>query len=107
VLVNAAASADIELIDVPFVDIQNEAGLVEETYREKALGFTGKAAIHPKQIASIHGAFNPTQDQIDYAKAVLAAVDGPDAGVVVVDGKMVDRPIILACQRVMALAAQN
>ena len=103
-LVFAAAKAGVDLIDVPFVDIKNEAGLAEETKKIKALGFTAKAAIHPCQLAGIHQAFTPTQDQIARAQAVVDAVDGPDAGVVVVNGRMVDRPIILAAQRTLALA---
>jgi citrate lyase beta subunit len=102
-LVFAAAKANVGLIDVPFVDLKNEVGLVDETTQVKALGFSGKAAIHPCQIAAIHQAFIPTEAQISYAKAVMAAVNSPDAGVVVVNNKMVDRPIILACQRILAL----
>ena len=103
-LVMAAASAGIELIDVPFVNIKDEPGLIDETQKVMALGFTGKAAIHPCQVASIHQAFTPTAEQIEYAQQVIDAVDGPDAGVVVVNGRMVDRPIILASQRILALA---
>lgn len=106
-LVFAAAKANVGLIDVPFVDIKNEAGLVDETYKIKALGFSGKAAIHPCQISVIHQAFMPTAEQIAYAEQVMAAVDGPDAGVVVVNNKMVDRPIILACQRILALVSNT
>lgn len=102
-LVFAAAKANVGLIDVPFVDIKNEAGLLDETGKVKALGFSGKAAIHPGQIAAIHQTFMPSEEQIAYAKSVMAVVDGPDAGVVVVNSRMVDRPIILACQRILAL----
>ena len=102
-LVIAAAKANVGLIDVPYVDIKNEAALVDETNQVKALGFSGKAAIHPCQIKAIHQAFMPSAEQVAYAQQVMAAVDGPDAGVVVVNNKMVDRPIILACQRTLAL----
>jgi citrate lyase subunit beta/citryl-CoA lyase/(S)-citramalyl-CoA lyase len=102
-LVFAAAKAKVGLIDVPFVDIKNEPGLIAETAKIKALGFTGKAAIHPCQISAIHQSFMPSEEQVVYAQAVMAAVDGLDAGVVVVNNKMVDRPIILACQRILAL----
>lgn len=102
-LVIAAAKANVGLIDVPYVDIKNEAALVDETNQVKALGFSGKAAIHPCQINVIHQAFMPSAEQVAYAQQVMAAVDGPDAGVVVVNNKMVDRPIILACQRTLTL----
>ncbi len=103
-LVFAAAKANVDLIDVPYVNIKNDQGLLEETIKINALGFTGKAAIHPHQISTIHQGFAPSQAQIDYASAVVAAVDGPDAGVVVVAGQMVDRPIIIASHRVLALS---
>ncbi|WP_286263103.1 HpcH/HpaI aldolase/citrate lyase family protein [Thalassotalea atypica] len=103
-LVMAAAKAKIDLIDVPFVDFKNTQDLLSETQKIKALGFTGKAAVHPCQIEPIHQGFMPTDAQISYAQSVVAAVEGPDAGVVVVNGKMVDRPIILASYRVLALA---
>ncbi|WP_448212047.1 HpcH/HpaI aldolase/citrate lyase family protein [Colwellia sp. MEBiC06753] len=106
-LVIAAAKAKVALLDVPYIDINNQQGLIAETEKIKALGFSGKAAIHPCQIADIHQAFMPEQAQIQYAQQVLAAVDSPDAGVVVVNGRMVDRPIILACQRIIALAQAN
>lgn len=102
-LVFAAAKANVGLIDVPYVDIKSDSGLRTETAKVKALGFSGKAAIHPCQIDAIHHTFMPTEQQVAYAQAVMAAVDGLDAGVVVVNNKMVDRPIILACQRTLAL----
>jgi citrate lyase subunit beta/citryl-CoA lyase/(S)-citramalyl-CoA lyase len=103
-LVFAAAKAKVGLIDVPYVNIKDEAGMTEETNKVKALGFTAKAAIHPCQIDAIHQAFRPTPAQVEYAQNVMAALDSPDAGVVVVNGRMVDRPIILASQRILALA---
>ncbi len=108
-LVMAAAKAKVDVFDVPFVDIHDIEQLTAETAAIQALGFTGKAAIHPKQIEAIHQAFTPTDAQIEYAQAVVNAVDGVDAGVVVVNGRMVDRPIIIASHRVLALAqaAQN
>jgi len=70
----------------------------------KGLGFTAKAAIHPNQIDIIHKAFMPSAKQIAYAQDVVNAVDSPDAGVVVVNGRMIDRPIILSSQRILMLA---
>lgn len=106
-LVLAAAKANVDVIDVPYIALKNEAGLLEETINVRGLGFTGKAAIHPEQIAIIHQGFTPSEQQVEYAKAVVDAVDGPDAGVVVVNGHMVDRPIIIASHRVLALANAN
>lgn len=106
-LVFAAAKAGVDLIDVPYINIKDEQGLTDETNKVKALGYTGKAAIHPCQIAGIHAAFNPSEQQVEYAQQVMDAVDGPDAGVIVVNGRMIDRPIILASQRILELAKAN
>lgn len=103
-LVQAAAKAKIHLLDVPFIDIKNNDGLLAETAKIKALGFTAKAAIHPCQIKAIHTAFAPSEEEVAFAKSVLSAVDSEDAGVVVVNGKMIDRPVILSCKRIMELA---
>jgi len=105
-LVLAAAAASVQLIDVPFIDIHDEAALIAETKNIRALGFTGKAAIHPKQLAAIHQALMPTAAQLDYAKAVLSAAQVQQGGVLVVAGRMVDRPVILSCQRILAYAGQ-
>lgn len=106
-LVLAAAGAGLQLIDVPFIDLDNEKALQAETKKIKALGFTGKAAIHPKQVAAIHQALLPTAAQLDYAKAVLAATANHSGGVLVVQGRMIDRPVILGCQRILAFAGER
>lgn len=105
-LVLAAAAAAVQLIDVPFIAIDDEAGLIAETKNIRALGFTGKAAIHPKQLAAIHQALLPTAAQLDYARAVLSAANAHRGGVLVVGGRMIDRPLLLGCQRILAYASQ-
>jgi len=102
-LVVAAANANINMIDVPYIDLKKPEGLSDETRKVRALGYTGKAAIHPNQIKNIHDAFMPSQQQVLFAQEVINAVDGPDVGVVVVNGRMIDRPIILASQRILQL----
>lgn len=102
-LVVAAASANIDLIDVPYIDLKDTEGLLDETRKVRALGYTAKAAIHPNQVNTIHQAFMPNEQQIAFAQNVMNAVDGPDAGAVVVNGRMVDRPIIIASQRILQL----
>jgi citrate lyase beta subunit len=103
-LVRAAAKANVALIDVPYIDIKDVQGLIDETVKVKALGYSGKAAIHPCQIADIHTAFTPTKAQIDHAQLVVDAVSKSDGGALVVNGRMVDRPIILSCERILELA---
>lgn len=101
-LVAAAARSGRGLVDVPFLALDDEAGLAEETRRVAALGFTAKLAIHPRQVATIQSVLTPTPDQADWARRILAALDQAAGGVCVVDGKMVDIPVARAARRVLA-----
>jgi citrate lyase beta subunit len=91
------------MIDVPHINLKDTEGLLDETRKVRALGYTAKAAIHPNQVSAIHQAFMPNEQQIAFAQDVMNAVDSPDVGAVVVNGRMVDRPIILASQRILQL----
>jgi citrate lyase subunit beta/citryl-CoA lyase len=83
--------------------IDDEARLIADLEFARACGFGAKLCIHPKQVAAVRRAFAPTQEQIGWAERVLAAVAG-GADAVQVDGKMVDRPVILKAQRIIASA---
>ena len=91
-------------MDVPFLALDDEAGLAEETRRVQALGFTGKIAIHPRQVAVIQGVLTPTAEEVARAQRVVAAMAAAAGGVCVVDGKMVDMPVLRAANRVLARA---
>jgi citrate lyase beta subunit len=101
-LVAAAARSGRGLVDVPFLALDDEAGLAEETRRVAALGFTAKLAIHPRQVATIQSVLTPTPEQADWARRILDALDQAAGGVCVVDGKMVDIPVARAARRVLA-----
>jgi citrate lyase beta subunit len=101
----AAAEAEIGAIDVPSLDTQNVALVESETVEVIALGFTGKAAIHPAQVNAIQNAFLPTETEHAYAKRVLDAVAQAKDAAIAVDGKLVDRPIELSARRIHELAA--
>lgn len=97
----------ISAIDTPFTDIEDVEGLIKDISRGKALGMTGKAAINPRQIDTIHEAFAPDTKEIDYALRVISAMEQADKegkGVFSVDGKMVDAPIIERAKGVLSLA---
>ena len=100
----AAAEAEIGAIDAPRIDINDATALAGETEHVIGLGFTGKSAIHPAQVATIQNAFLPTADEYQRATRVLEAVANANAAAIQVDGKMVDRPIEMAARRVVALA---
>lgn len=104
-LVAAAASVGIGCIDVPWLDVADAAGAEAETRRAAALGFSGKALIHPSQVAPVHAGLVPTAEVLARARRVLAASGEHDAAVMV-DGRMVDRPVVLAAQRVLRRAGE-
>ena len=103
-LVHAAAGAGLDLIDVPFLDLEDMAGLREEAERCAALGFTGKGAIHPKQIATLNVAFSPSEVQIDYARRVIQAFEEGDSGLVLIDNKLIEKPVLRSMYRILAVA---
>jgi citrate lyase subunit beta/citryl-CoA lyase len=97
-----AAAAGVAAIDTVFTDFRDEAGLEREAQAAERSGFTAKAAIHPSQIAAINRAFTPGEDAVAWARKVVAAfAANPDAGVIGLDGKMLDRPHLRAAQRVL------
>jgi len=103
-----AASARLGLLDVPWLDVADPEGARSETARVAALGFTGKACIHPSQIAAVHAGLAPAPEALERARRVMAAAGaaGADAAAVLVDGHLVDRPVILAAQRLLTRAVR-
>ncbi len=106
-IVAAAALGGIPAIDGVWFDIHDVAGLEAETRRIATLGFAGRLAIHPAQLAAIHNAFRPDDAAIAHARRIIAAAAQVAGGVCVVDGKMVDQPVITAAQQTLARAAAN
>ena len=101
-LVQAAAMAGIGAIDVPWLDIADEAGLATECARVRAMGFTGKLAIHPRQVEPVNTAFTPTAEEIEHARGVLAAFEAAAGGVCTYRGKMIDEPVVAGARRTLA-----
>ena len=97
----AAAAAGIDVIDTPFFNLSDAQELEEESRGVLRLGFTGKAAVHPKQIAVINATFSPSPEEVKHARAVLAE---NEKGVGLVDGQMIDEAIARRARRVLALA---
>jgi (S)-citramalyl-CoA lyase len=106
-VVHAAALAGVGAIDVPWTPLDEPEGLAEETRRAARLGFTGKLAIHPKQVPVIHQALLPDAGDLERARRIMAAWAEARGGVVVVDGRMIDRPLVLAAERVLARAGER
>jgi citrate lyase beta subunit len=102
--VHAAAAAGIDVIDVPWLDLEDMDGMRREADSSADLGFTGKGAIHPNQIAILNQAFSPKPDEIAYARKVLDAFEKANTGVVVVDGKLIELPVLRTMHRIVARA---
>ncbi len=102
-----AAEAGIGCIDVPFLDIHDEAGLLQETDRVIALGFTAKAAIHPAQVGLIQQRYLPDASELERARRVIAALRSSRGEAIQLDGKLVDRPIEIAAERAIALGVHG
>lgn len=97
-----AARHRLALFDVPHLTARAETAVLEEAKRARALGFTGKLAIHPDQVPPIEAAFAPTEAEIGRAREVLAAFSG--GGVVIVNGTMVDAPVAAAARSTLRRA---
>jgi len=101
----ASVAAGVTAYDTVYPDIKNVDGLRAEANDAKRMGYGGKIAIHPDQVAIIHEVFTPNATEIDWAKRVIATFrDNPNAGVLTLDGKMLDRPHLVLAQRLMARA---
>jgi citrate lyase subunit beta / citryl-CoA lyase len=97
-----AVTADVQPVDGVFADFRDEEGLRVEAEAARREGFTGKLAIHPAQVPVINAAFTPSDEDVAHAAEIVAAFEAhPDAGVLSVGGKMVDRPHLVQAQRIL------
>jgi citrate lyase subunit beta/citryl-CoA lyase len=97
-----AMAAGVQPVDGVFADFRDEDGLRAEAEAARREGFTGKLAIHPAQVRVINSAFTPSDDDVRHAEAIVAAFEAePQAGVLSVDGRMVDRPHLVQARRVL------
>ena len=102
-LVAACALAGVLAIDSPFFDVKDHDGLTQETAQAVALGFEGKAAIHPNQIATINAALTPRPEEVAQARAIVAE---NAKGVGVVQGHMVDEAVARKARRILIAAGE-
>lgn len=104
----AAAASRVAAIDMITADMGDLERLEREASEARSLGFAGKMCIHPKQVPVVHAAFDPTEDELAWAQKVVAAAEeggASDGGVVVVDGRMIDVPLIEQARRVLQAQA--
>ena len=100
-----AASAEVAAIDSVFTNFRDMDGLRLETEAGKRDGFNGKMAIHPAQVPIINEVFTPSTAALAHAREIIAAfAASPDAGVLAIDGKMIDKPHLRQAERIVARA---
>jgi citrate lyase subunit beta/citryl-CoA lyase len=102
----ASVAAGVTAYDTVYPDIRNHDGLRAEALDARRMGYGGKIAIHPDQVAVIHEVFTPSDAEVEWARRVIATFEGnPGAGVLTLDGKMLDRPHLTLARRLIARVA--
>jgi len=103
----ACAAQKIQAIDTVFTDVNDIEGIYQATIRAIELGFQGKSVIHPSQIEHVHRAFTPSPEEFDRAKRIVKAYKDAKKkglGVVSVDGRMVDLPVVRRSEKILKWA---
>ena len=103
-LVHAGASVGVDVVDVPYLDLDDMDGMKKEAELVRDLGFTGKGSIHPKQINMLNEIFTPSKDEIIKAKKIVDQFNASDTGLVVIDGKLIEKPVLREMQRKILIA---
>ena len=102
-LIHAARRAGVDLLDVPCLAFRDIDAVQAEAESARALGFTGKACLHPSNITAVNTVFTPSAEQIDHAEKVVALFNASPNGLAVLDGKLIEKPVIRSMQRILAL----
>jgi citrate lyase beta subunit len=89
---------------VPYLDLENMDGMRKEAEQVRNLGFTGKGSIHPKQIQILNEVFTPPKDEINKAKKILEEFNNSNTGLVVIDGKLIEKPVLREMKRKILIA---
>lgn len=103
-VLHAARMAKIDAFDVVFPDVNDDAGFLKEVDLIRRLGFNGKSLINPRQIELLHNAYAPTEEEVEHARRVVAAADRAEReglGVIALNGRMIDAPIVNHARRVI------
>ena len=106
-ILNAARAAGIDAIDTVFADVNDEQGFFAEAELIHKLGFNGKSVINPRQIPPLHRVFTPKPKDVEKARAIIEASEEAErrgSGVISLNGKMIDKPIVARAQYLVQLA---
>jgi len=88
-------------IDGVSVGFEDADQMKQDASRSRQLGFGGKLCIHPKQVSAVNKSFQPDSAQVEWARRVVAAMESSDGGATTVDGKMVDKPVVIQAHRIL------
>ncbi len=104
----AASAAGVAAIDTVYTDYKDAKGLARYAANARRDGFSGMLAIHPDQVGPINEAFQPSSEEIDRAKRIVALfAENPEAGALGLDGEMIDRPHWMQAKRILNIAQQD
>ena len=103
-VVHAASSAGLDIIDVPYLDLDDQDGMIIAAQKAKSLGFSGKGSIHPKQISFLNEVFTPSEDEINRARKIVKTFEDSDSALVVIDGKLIEKPVLREMKRIISIA---
>ena len=106
-IAGACGAAGVPAYDVPYLDVTDADGLDATTRQAKAMGFAGRACIHPNQVGVVNAVFSPTPDEITDARAIIQALEDSQGGAALHNGKLIDRPIVSGAQRTLAKAGEE
>ena len=106
-VVHAAAGAGLDAIDVPWLDLEDPDGMERAAVQARDLGFSGKGAVHPRQIAALNTVFTPSAERIARARRIIAGFEAADTGLVVIDGKLIEKPVLREMHRIVAIAERT
>jgi len=102
-----AKAAGVQASDTVYANLEDEEGLINETRLARDLGFDGKGAINPRQIAPIHAVFSPSEQEVEEARRIVTAGEEGQAkglGAIAIGGKMIDKPVLERARRTLKLA---
>ena len=104
----SATALGVQAIDGVYLDFRDAEGLKRDIESARRDGFTGKLAIHPDQVGPINEAFIPGAAEVEWAKRIVAAFTAsPDAGVLSLDGQMIDKPHLVQARRILDLMSRR
>lgn len=106
-VVHAAASAGIDAIDGPFMDLEDPKGNIEQATLARDLGFSGKGSIHPNQVSDLNKVFSPSKEKIDKAKKITKIFEEANTGLVMVDGKLIEKPVLREMYRTLSMSKED